>query len=254
MPYRDQSNGTKDNRTFYLYGYSFTLNQTKTVKSMTLPNNGNVIVLASTLVNSPASAPLAGYYNRAGLYTDGTTFTNPATGGIDGGGAAYSASQLGASQTWNGLQFNFGPANATNVISGTGQTLPMPAGKYSALRLLATGVQGNQTAQPFTVTYADGTIGIMYQSLSDWFSPQNYPGESKAVIMGRRNNSDGSADNRTFYLYGYSFILNSSKVLQSLQLPNNPNVVVLAASLIPNWQPAFNLNPFTELAVVAGQT
>jgi hypothetical protein len=254
MPYRNQSNGTKDNRTFYLYGYSFTLNQTKTVKSITLPNNGNVIALALTLVNAPASAPLAGYYNRAGLYTDGTTFTNPATGGLDGGGAAYSASLLGFAQLWNGVQFNFGQANATNVISGAGQTIPMPAGNYSALRMLATGVQGGQASQPFTVTYADGTIGVMNQSLSDWYSPQNYPGESKAVIMGRRNYSTGSADNRTFYLYGYSFTLNSSKVLQSLRLPNNPNVVITAISLIPNWQPTFALNPFTELAVLAGQT
>ncbi len=253
MPYRVQSNGAKDNRAFYLYGYSFTLNQTKAVQSLKLPNNGNVIVLALALVNAPASAPLAGYYNRAGMYTDGTTFTNPATGGLDGGGAAYSASLLGSAQTWSGAQFNFGPANATNVISGTGQTLPLPAGRYSTLRMLATGLQGNQAAQAFTVTYGDGTIGIYSQSLSDWFTPQNYPGESKAVIMGHRNNSTGSADNRTFYLYGYSFPLNSSKVLQSLRLPNNRNVVVLAVSLIPNWQPTFTVNPFTEPAVMAGQ-
>jgi len=72
--------------------------------------------------------------------------------------------------------------------------------------------------------------------------------------MGHRNNSDRSADNRTFYLYGYSFPLNSSKVLQSLRLPNNGNVVALAITLIPNWPPTFTLNPFTEPAVMAGQT
>jgi len=254
MPYRDHSDATRDNHNVYLYGYSFTLNQTKPVKSITLPNNGNVIVLAIALANTPASASLAGSYNRAGMYTDGTTFTNPATGGLDGGGAAYSASLLGSAQTWNGVQFSFGPANATNVVSGTGQTLPLPAGNYSALRLLATGVQGNQAAQPFSVTYADSTTSTFSQSLSDWYTPQNYSGESKAAIMGHRNNSDRSADNRTFYLYGYSFPLNSSKVLQSLRLPNNGNVVALAITLIPNWPPTFTLNPFTEPAVMAGQT
>src|SRR5581483_1628338 len=44
MPYRDNSNGTKDSRTFNLYDYSFTLDKTKTVKSISLPNNGNVMV------------------------------------------------------------------------------------------------------------------------------------------------------------------------------------------------------------------
>jgi len=253
MPYRNTSSGGKDNRTFYLYGYSFTLNQTKTVKSLTLPSNSSVIVLALTLVNAPASASLASYYNRAGMCTDGTTFTNPATGGLDGGGAAYSASLLGSAQTWNGVQFNLGPANATNVISGAGQTLALPPGNYSTLRLLATGVQGNQTAQSFTVTYADTTTASFSQSLSDWFSPQNYAGEAKAVTMGHRNNSSGSTDNRTFYLYGYSFTLNSAKVVQSLRLPNNGYVVVLAASLIPNWQPTFLVSPFTEPGAAAGQ-
>jgi hypothetical protein len=253
MPYRDQSNGKKDNRNFYVYGYSLTLNQTKTVKSVTLPNDGNAIVLAMTLVNAPASASLAGYFNRAGMYTDGTTFTNPVTGGLDGVGNAYSASVLGSAQTWNGVQFNFGPANTTNVISAESQTLLLPGGRFSALRLLATGVEGNQPAQTFSVTYADGSTSAFSQGLSDWYTPQNYAGESKAVTLGHRNISDGSADNRTFYLYGYSFSLNSGKVLQSLRLPDNPNVVVLAASLVPNWPPTFTVSPFAGPAATAGQ-
>ena len=33
----------------YLYGYSFAINSAKTVKSITLPNNRNVVVLAIDL-------------------------------------------------------------------------------------------------------------------------------------------------------------------------------------------------------------
>jgi hypothetical protein len=47
--YRVSPNGTLDGRTFYLYGYSFTLNNAKTVKSLTLPSNANVVMLAATL-------------------------------------------------------------------------------------------------------------------------------------------------------------------------------------------------------------
>ena len=48
MPYRDTTTGP-DDRVFYLYHYSFTLNATKTVRSLTLPNNRDVVVLAVSL-------------------------------------------------------------------------------------------------------------------------------------------------------------------------------------------------------------
>ena len=55
MAYRDLSGGTADNRTFHLYGYSLALNGAKTVSSITLPNNANVVVLAMTVT------PAAGF-------------------------------------------------------------------------------------------------------------------------------------------------------------------------------------------------
>jgi len=250
--YRNNSNGTKDFRTFSLYEYTFTLDQTKTVKSITLPHNSNFKTLAMTLVNTPASASLAAFYNRPGMYTDGTSFTNPATGGIDGGGAAYSASLLGNSQIWNGVQFNLGPANVTNVVSCSNQLISLPAGSFRSLRMLATGVQGNQTLQSFTVTYTDTTTAVFSQNLSDWFTSQNYANESTAVIMGHRNNSGGTADNRTFHLYGYTFNLNPAKSVQSIRLPNNGNTIVLAISLAPDLPPAFIADPFIEPGVQAG--
>ncbi len=254
MPYRDGGGGTKDlNTRVLVYGYSLVLNQTKAVKSITLPNNSKVIMLAMALVNEPAAASLASYFNRAGMYTDGTTFTNPATGGADGGGAAYSATLLGSSLTWSNILFNFGPANATNVISSANQTLTLPPGRYSTLRMLASGLQGNQVSQSFVVTYTDATTSTFIQSMSDWFTPQNYPGESKAFACGHRNSSNGSLDNRTFYVYGYSFNLNSGKTVQSIRLPSNANVLVLAISMIPDWPPSFTANPFAVAGLNAGQ-
>ncbi|HKE24249.1 MAG TPA: hypothetical protein VKB88_17930, partial [Bryobacteraceae bacterium] len=50
MAYRNFDNGTKDQRTFNLYAYRFALNSTKTVASLTLPNDQSVAVLAATLV------------------------------------------------------------------------------------------------------------------------------------------------------------------------------------------------------------
>ena len=49
MPYRLLPDGSKDTRTFYVYGYGFALNASKTVKSVTLPNNANVKLFALSL-------------------------------------------------------------------------------------------------------------------------------------------------------------------------------------------------------------
>jgi hypothetical protein len=160
---------------------------------------------------------------------------------------------LNGSQTWSNTVFNFGPANATNVISCAGQTVTLPRGNYSALRMLAAAVNGSQSSQLFIVHYTDGTQGVFSQGLSDWAAPQPYAGETEAIIMGHRLNSSGAKDTRPFYLYGYSFKLNSGKTVQSVTLPNNANDIVAAISLVPNWEPAFVAHPFAEPAVTAGQ-
>ena len=49
MAYRNFDDGTKDQRTFSLYKHQFALNPAKVVKSITLPNNTHVAVLAATL-------------------------------------------------------------------------------------------------------------------------------------------------------------------------------------------------------------
>jgi Putative Ig domain len=253
MRYRNSNVGGLQTVNVSIDGYVFALDQTKTVQSITLPADSNLVLLSMVLANDPVGASLATYYNRAGIYTDGTSFTNPPTGGFDGVGSALSGTLLGSSQVWSNTLFTFGPVNATNVISCANQTISLPPGNYSRLRMLTTAVNGNQLSQSFVVTYSDLTTTTFVQSVSDWFTPQNYPGESKAVPMSHRNTSTGGKDGRTFYLYGYTLNLNSAKIVQSIGLPNNANVVVTAISVVPNWQPTFNVNPLTFASVNAGQ-
>jgi hypothetical protein len=320
MPYRIYADGSLDNRPFYLYGYSFALNSAKTVQSLTLPNNRDVVVLAVDVVPAgsqalqaatPTFTPTPGsyavaqsvtlsdttsgaviYYTTNGTppttssaqYVPGTplsisvtttieamavesgysnslvasgtyTITNSTTpvsvslasadnvdgianagtavpgGGMDGGGNAYAEALLGTSLTWAGSTFTFGGADTADAVSST--TITLPAGGYAALNILATGVEGNQVNQTFVVRYSDGTTSTFTQSLSDWFTPQNYTGETEVLQMSYRIYSNGSVDNQPFYLYGYSFALNSAKTVQSLTLPNNRDVVVLAVDVVP---------------------
>ena len=51
-PYRDDSTGVTEQGPFRLYEYGFTVNSAKTVSSIALPNNRNVVVLAMTLTGA----------------------------------------------------------------------------------------------------------------------------------------------------------------------------------------------------------
>lgn len=191
----------------------------------------NLAVSAATVnIGLGTQASLASVYDVAGIYTDGTTYS--CSGGLDGGGYSFSANVLGPTRVLNSIRFTFGPANQLDAVSGTGEPIKLPAGKFSSLLLLGNGVDGDQTSQVITVTYTDGTTSQFIQSFSDWFTPQNYPREREAVAMPYRDVCTGTEDNRTFNLYGYDFGLNSSKTIQSITLPDNRDVVVLAVTLM----------------------
>jgi alpha-mannosidase len=173
------------------------------------------------------AADLSSAYNATGIYDDDSSFA--AASSLDGGGFALSEQLLGATQVWDGVLFKLGPANAPDVV--TSKTVNLPVGKFAALKMLAAGVEGSQESQDFTVTYSDATSSSFTQSLSDWFMPENLSGESTAVTMNYRLAGDGSKDDSRFHIYGYSFDLDSTRVVSSITLPDNRNVVVFAMTL-----------------------
>ena len=207
---------------------SYTVTITGTSGSLQHASTVTLVVNAGS-TGSSTQVNLSTAYNRLGMAADGTTFTG---GGLDGSGYAYSATLLGTTVTFNSMTLTLGPANALNTVLG-GKTITLPAGQYSSLTMLATAVNGNQASQVFTVTYSDATTASFTQNMSDWFTPQNYPLESKAVTMAYRVAYNATKDNRPFYLYGYTFALNPAKTVSSITLPNNTNVAVAAINLNP---------------------
>jgi hypothetical protein len=169
-------------------------------------------------------------FNLYGIYTDGTTYS---TGGLDGAGDSYSSKLLTTVRALDQIRFKFGPANQPDAVASNGQLITLPAGKFSTLELLGTAINGPQTSQTIIVNYSDGSSAEFTQSFSDWTSPQNYSGELEAVASSYRDFSDGTKHPGVFNLYAYQLAINSSKTVQSVTLPNNPNVVVLAATLVP---------------------
>ena len=181
-----------------------------------------------------AQASLASYYGRAGIYSDGRAFA----GGADNDGYAFSANLLGPAPVWNGVTFNLGPANLSDVIVAGGQTITLPSGNFTSLLFLGTAVNGSQSGLTFIVTYTDGSTANFTQSFSDWANPQYYPGEFVVANMAYRNESGGAKDlNTAVNLYGYSFTLNPSKTVKSITLPNDQNVLLLAITLANDTAP-----------------
>jgi len=192
---------------------------------------------------------LTSQYNLPAIYNDGITFGT----GMDGAGFGYSSNLLTGNRILNGVQFSFGAASTKNcggtgqqacvndAISAAGQAITLPSGQFTTLQVLATGVDGPVLVQTFTVTYSDGTSSKFTQNLSDWCNcssstpgPGQQPNESFAVVMPYRDSATAVPDNRVFNLYAYTFVLNSSKTVQSLILPaqaSKGTVVVLAATL-----------------------
>jgi serine/threonine protein kinase len=176
---------------------------------------------------SNVSVDLSRAYNASGIYTEGAaSWGRPS---LDQIGSAYPAEVLGTRQTWKGVEFRVGPANAPDAV--TSRAIDLPNGTFAALDMLAVAVEGDQESQIFTVTYADGTTSSYSQSLSDWYTPEGFSGESDAVVTPYRL-AGGRRDDRTFHLYGYSFPLNARKKVQRIALPSNPNVIVFGLTLL----------------------
>ncbi len=244
--YRNSYDSGNQSGPFHVYVYTFSLDPSKVVQSLTLPTNANVEVLAASLVpQNTTPVDLSSAFNRTGAVADGTALGG---GGLDGVGYALSSNLVGTSLTASGATFQLGP----NAVSAAGQVIALPSVQGSELKLLALGVQGSQPDQRFVVTYTDGTTATFTQSISDWAVPMGYTGESTALTTTYRDSSDGSPQAGPFRLYAYTFSLDPSKVVQSLTLPTNANVEVLAASLVPqNTTPVDLSSAFNRTGAVS---
>jgi hypothetical protein len=194
-----------------------------------LSHSTAVKVSVTPILTGTVPVNLSSDFNVTGIYHDGSKFEE--SNGLDSDGYALSAEAFGAEQVGAEVVFKLGPANAPDAV--TSKTIPLPAGKFSSVKILGLAVDGKQERQPFTVNYTDGTSSSFTQSLSDWAGGGDLPGESVAVQMPYRVAGDGSKDANPFNACAYSFTLDSTKTVRSLTLPSNRNVVVFAVTLVP---------------------
>jgi hypothetical protein len=164
-------------------------------------------------------------FDGVGIVADGSTFG----AGFDGEGAAYSGNLLQSPVVAHGVRFSLQAPGSRNIVVSNGQSIPL-SGTHKSVWLLAAAENGPYRNQELTVTYADGSTQKLYQNFSDWFHPEDFPGELVAVKTAYRDMSDGSRDGRAFNVYAYGFPV-QAKELKSITLPQESGIRILALEL-----------------------
>ena len=181
------TNGTTPTTASTVYSAPLTVSATTTIQALAGSSGAASSAVASAiytivLPGSVVSVPFATVANLYGIGNNGTAV--PGTG-IDGSGHTYSETLIGASATWSGVPFSFGGADALDAVANT--MVPLPAGNFSKVYLLATGLNGNQANQTFVFTYTDGTTSTAVQSLMEVFvtvvDPQFRPDQPGAAML-----------------------------------------------------------------------
>ncbi len=204
---------------------------------------------ATVSAGDPKNVDLSGVYNVSGITSAGAPIV---ARGLDTGNGTFPEELLGTSIKWQGVTFNLGPGDAPDAVSSI--TVPLPGGTYSKLLMLGDLTNDEQpNVGTFTVNYTDGTSAVLTdQQMSDWVFPAGVPNESTVATYDFRY-IDGVKDANSVSVYGYEIQLDPTKSVQSLVLPNDRNIVMLAFALMPPpVQGSFTYNPPAGTVLATG--
>jgi hypothetical protein len=165
---------------------------------------------------------------------DGTaTVAAPAEGDFDGGGWSYDADLLPAAGpvTWDGTTYQAPDPTGTakNMVKARGQSLLLPAGDHTAIKLVATTHNGPVTAA-LTIGYADGTTSAVPVTIADWCGTAS-TGTTNVLAMPHRIKAGQGIDGPPVSLFGLSIPVADGKQVRSITLPNDPRLHLYALTL-----------------------
>jgi hypothetical protein len=182
------------------------------------------------------SVNLSSDFTTIGIMPDDSTWGDDQNTGLDGsgpgtGGTCYSSNLMPSTIDWQSETFNIGASDAEDIIAFEGQNIPLLGIQSNILYFLGLSTSGSTGTLTFQVHYADSATSDFFQSMSDWANYQGFGGETEVFSMSYRNRSDGSHDYNTFWVYGYSFALDPTRIPASFTLPTedtNPSAYILA--------------------------
>ncbi len=154
------------------------------------------------------------------------------SGELDGAGNAFAAQALAAPLQSGLHEFSVGPLadGSQNVVATSGQVVALPATPASALDLLVLAVNGTQSGA-FRVEYTDGSSETFTRNVSDWWAPDLQADENYAVAAAYFWKASGRQYGN-FHAFVHSLPLDPGKVPASVTLPNNPEILLLAATVV----------------------
>ncbi|HVK24286.1 MAG TPA: Tat pathway signal sequence domain protein [Actinokineospora sp.] len=151
------------------------------------------------LLPASGGTPVTLAYNNDGISWN----TARNNGNVDGSGYTYPAEEMPTPGIFvsGGINWKF-PSYANgqnNNVTGTGQVITVPAGRYTELHVLGAATAGSATGT-VTLTYTDNTTATATLSLTDWGNKPAY-GEQVAVLTTHRHSStaDHSLKVRLFH-------------------------------------------------------
>ncbi len=197
-PYRNTGSGGRTTGNTYLYGYVLPTDVTKTVKSLTLPNNRNVVIVAVSLFASPntvaipgtyvytppaGAVPAAGTVPLSVLFTATNTAFGTATKTVN-----LVVNKASLAVTANNETVGFGTpvtpytdtitgfvnGDASSVVTGTASLTTTPAIPSAAGAYTITAAQGTLAAANYSFNFVPGTLTIAKKTPTvTWANPAN---------------------------------------------------------------------------------
>ncbi len=220
---------------------------------------------APTAVQPVRSTPVTLAYDLATASNTG----DRANGGFTSKGDSLPAEMLPTQLTFNDVVFHLAPAKTgtPNAVVAKGQQIAFPAGDYNRVYLLAAAANGDQKAAfqvgskttELNIQDWGGFIGQWDDR--QWSSPHtshdNYGQMTglKPAFIKRADLAwytshfhDGAGTNMAYsYSYLFAYSLDVPAGAKTLQLPNNPNIRILAASVANENTEATPVQPLYDV-------
>ena len=194
------------------------------------------------------SADLSGAFSIRGSSPD----SSRTAGNLDGAGYSVPEPRWPATVNYQGIKFSMGPAAANNYVQASGQTIPLPSGQYSKVYLLGSAAGSGAKSGEFTVNYAAGgsvtkdiAFAVWNTDLSGYDRTQRIdvkPYVYDSIGYAFTHYHDGVNDQMTRdnFLYVYTIDLDSSKMVESIVLPDASGIKIAAITAANSPIPDFS--------------
>ncbi|MCW3787954.1 glycoside hydrolase family 38 C-terminal domain-containing protein [Plebeiibacterium sediminum] len=199
---------------------------------------------------NPVSNPVSLTYNIDVMSSD----SNRNDGEFCETGLSYPTELLGDYVESEGIQFEMGPRedDLLNAVRCEGQTISLDynEGTNSKLYLLAASTQRDGALGEFVIDDETHTINIgnFAGSVGQWpnqYSYGYYRVEDVGFTATHRHNNNTLENELYKFLYMFKYAIPVTADVQELRLPNNPDIIVFAATLSNNEND--NVIPVTDI-------